>query len=250
MSAAIEICVDTAGCASAAAHAGADRIELCSALGLGGLTPSAGLMAAAAALPVPVRALIRPRDGDFRYDAADLAVMDDDITRAREAGLEGVVIGALTAENALDLTALERLAATAEGMGLTLHRAFDMCADPFDALEQAIALGFDHILTSGQALTVAEGIGRIAELTDRAGDRITIMPGGGVRPDGAADLLARSGVRAIHASCASGQPDAALAAFGFAPAEGPRRFDPAVFAALRAAVDADPLETQPLGDVA
>lgn len=237
MSVAIEICVDTIDCARAAAKADASRIELCSALGVGGLTPSAGLMGAAAALPVPVRPLIRSRDGGFRYGEADLAVMEADIVRAREAGLEGVVIGALTADGALDASALKRLAHAASGMGMTLHRAFDLTADPFAALEQAIDLGFDTILTSGQAPSAADGIDRIAELVDKADGRIQIMPGGGVRPNIAADLIGRTKVGLVHASCASSRPDAEASAFGFAPEGGPRRFDPAVFAALRAAVD-------------
>ena len=244
MSTRVEICVDTIDCAQSAARAGADRIELCGALGIGGLTPPAGMMTGAAALATPVRALIRPRDGDFRYGAADVALMRDDVLRARDAGLEGVVIGALTPGGALDIAALERLIAAAGGMGLTLHRAFDMCADPFEALEQAVDLGFDHILTSGQAQAAIEGTRRIAELVARADGRITVMPGGGITPHAVAALIAATGANAIHASCARSRPAPALSAFGFAPAGGIRRFDPATLTALRAAM------AEPVGETA
>ncbi|WP_116135046.1 copper homeostasis protein CutC [Tropicimonas sp. IMCC34043] len=235
----LEVCVGGANDATAAVTAGADRLELCVALEIGGLTPSPGLMQAAAWLPCPVIALIRPRAGDFTYSAAEIEVMRGDIAAARSAGLAGVAIGALTGEGRLDLQAMAPLRDAASGMELVLHRAFDLAADPFAALDEAIAFGFDRILTSGQAATAAEGAALIGRLVAAAGERITILPGAGLSAETAPALLAATGAREVHASCSA--PAAAatgpLAAFGFAPAGGIRTTDPDRIRALRAAID-------------
>ncbi|MGF0537682.1 copper homeostasis protein CutC [Agrobacterium sp. ES01] len=197
----LEVCVDNAEGLDAAIAGGAGRIELCSALALGGLTPSMGLMALAAKAPVPVHALIRPRAGDFAFSISELAVMRTDIDAARTAGLAGVVIGASTRNGALDEGALTALVQTAEGMDLTLHRAFDLTPDPFQAMELAISLGFKRILTSGCERTAIEGKKLLSELNGMSRGRISIMPGSGIRADNAATLLKGLSVSEVHASC-------------------------------------------------
>jgi copper homeostasis protein len=196
----LEVCVDTPDGVAAAVAGGADRIELCSALSLQGLTPAPGLMALAAAAPIPVYAMLRPRNGDFVYDARELDALRYDIDAVRAAGLAGVAIGANTASGALDAEGLGRLVRHASGLGLTLHKAFDLVPDPAAALELAIELGFERILTSGRAHSVMAGVETLAELVALAGDRISILPGGGVRPDNVAELVARTGVREVHGS--------------------------------------------------
>lgn len=196
----LEICVDDAAGLKAAIAGGADRIELCAALMTGGLTPAPGLMARAARQALPVYALIRPRAGDFVFSPADEAVMLADIDAARAAGLAGVVLGASRPDGRLDLPLLRRLIVAAQGMGLTLHRAFDLVPDVIEAVDQAVDLGFQRILTSGGAPTAAQGVETLARITAHARDRISIMPGSGITAQNAAALLARLGVRELHAS--------------------------------------------------
>jgi copper homeostasis protein len=214
----LEVCVDDVEGLAAAVAGGADRIELCSSLGVGGLTPSAGLMAEAARLDIPVIALIRPRSGGFAYSAAEERVMLRDIELAAGSGLAGVAIGALTPGNDLDLPLLRRLAGHAQGLQLTLHRAFDLVRNPAAALEDAIALGFHRVLTSGGATTASAGTARLAALVKQGQGRIQILAGGGVRPENVAALILSTGVDELHASCRapSDNPPAALKALGFA----------------------------------
>ena len=153
----VEVCLDSAEGLAEAVAGGADRIELCAALAVGGLTPSAGLMQAAARCPVPVLAMIRPRAGDFVFSPAEVAIMLADIAAARAAGLAGVVLGASLPGGRLDRAILARLTDAASGLDLTLHRAFDLVPDIAPAIELAADLGFRRILTSGQAATAAEG---------------------------------------------------------------------------------------------
>ena len=141
----LEICVGDASGLETAVEAGADRIELCAALDQGGLTPSAGFIELAAKAPVPVHVLIRPRAGGFVYSRSELEAMQADIAFCRKAGIAGVVIGALDDFHDLDEAALAMLSAAAEGMDITLHRAFDLTRDPFSALQTAIALGLPRI---------------------------------------------------------------------------------------------------------
>jgi copper homeostasis protein len=197
----LEVCVDTPAGLAAALKGGADRIELCSALALQGLTPAPGLMAVAAEAAIPIYPMIRPRNGDFVYDAGDLDAIFRDIDATRDAGLAGVVIGANAASGELDVEALAMLVAHAEGLGVTLHRAFDLTPDPFAALETAIDLGFERILTSGCAQSAMAGAETIARLVTQADGRIAILAGGGVNPSNVAELVARTGVREVHGSC-------------------------------------------------
>ncbi|HLP70616.1 MAG TPA: copper homeostasis protein CutC [Rhizobium sp.] len=213
----LEVCVDDPAGLAAAIEGGADRIELCAALSLGGLTPSQGFMAHAARSPIPVHALIRPRTGDFVFSPDDLRVMVEDVRAARSAGLAGVVIGALQPDGRLDVGALETLIAGAEGMDLTLNRAFDLARDQEEALETALRLGFSRILTSGGAKTTVEGLPRLERLARQAAGRLSIMPGSGVRPETADALLSLPGVFELHASCSApvNGADPRLSAFGF-----------------------------------
>jgi copper homeostasis protein len=214
----LEVCVDTAESLAQAVAGGADRIELCAALSLGGLTPSAGLLAAAARCGVPVVAMIRPRAGDLVWSEPEVAMMEVEIAATRSAGLAGVVLGANRPDGRLDLPVLRRLVASAVELELVLHRSFDLTPDMAAALEEAVALGFRRILTSGGALTAEAGAARIAALVAQAGDRITIMPGSGVNPRNA-PMLKGLGISEIHASCSTPHPAAGRAVeMGFAPA--------------------------------
>lgn len=218
----LEVCVDDAAGLEAAIAGGADRIELCSALELGGLTPGPGLMALAARAPVPVRAMIRPRPGDFVFGDGDVAAMLGDIEAAKAAGLSGVVLGASLPDGRLDIKMLQVLMAASAGLGRTLHRAIDLVPDLNEAVEQAVMLGFDTILTSGGAANVTEGAAAIAQAHRLADGRLTIMAGAGVNAVTAAQLLARVRLGALHGSCSD------VAAAASAPAvrlgfDSPRR---------------------------
>jgi copper homeostasis protein len=199
----LEVCVDTAAGLCAAVAAGADRIELCSALALSGLTPSQGLMKLAKSLDCTVYVMIRPRAGDFVYDAQELDLMRRDIDAVWGAGLDGVVLGASLANGALDEAALAVLLDQSDGLGTTLHRAFDVTPDQAAALETAIDMGFERVLTSGGAASAPAGADRIAERVRQAAGRITIMAGSGVTAANAPDLVRRTGVREVHASCSA-----------------------------------------------
>ncbi|WP_377511268.1 copper homeostasis protein CutC [Octadecabacter sp. R77987] len=242
-SAALEVCVDTAeGLSACQIHA--DRIELCSALELGGLTPSPGLLAIARDSKVPVHAMIRPRAGDFSYDDHDLEACLQDIAAVHAAGLAGVVLGAFK-DRELDLVALAKMRAAAGDMACTLHRVIDLVDHPLRALEDAIALGFDRILTSGGAVRAPDGIDGLAALQGAAAGRITVMAGSGVTAQNLGDIAAKTGIYAFHASCslpvAQGHEEQA---FGFATASR-NRTDPARIAQMRAAIDALPGVTSP-----
>jgi copper homeostasis protein len=197
----LEVCVDTPAGLAAAIAGGADRIELCSALALQGLTPAPALISIATEAAIPIYPMIRPRHGDFVYDDRDLDAIVRDIDAVREAGLAGVVIGANLPSGELDVDALSMLVAHAEGLGVTLHRAFDLTPDPVAALETAIDLGFERILTSGCALNAMAGAETIAALVQQADGRIAILAGGGVNAANVAQIVARTGVREVHGSC-------------------------------------------------
>lgn len=232
----IEVCVDSAAGLAAAVDGGADRIELCSALALGGLTPSPGMMALAAGCGVPVLAMIRPRAGDFQWSEPEVRGMILDIDAARAAGLAGVVLGASLPDGQLDLAVLRRLVAAATGLDLTLHRCFDLVPDMGAALEAAISLGFRRILTSGGELAAETGAARIAALVVQAKGRISIMPGAGVSPLNAARLKGL-GIVELHGSCSKGaQVNGRAVDLGFGPAE-ERRTDADQVRALRRALE-------------
>lgn len=233
----LEVCVEDGDGVDAAMAGGADRIELCSALALGGLTPSRGLMMHASAASVPVYAMIRPREGDFVFSAAEVDLMRRDIDAALQAGLAGVVLGASTARHALNEAALSLLVAHAEGLGLTLHRAFDLVPDVEDAIAVAAGLGFERILTSGGRRTAPEGVDALERIIDLAAGRLSVMPGSGVTADSLPALLPRLALTELHASCsvAATPGDPRLADLGFERA-GRRRTDVGTVRALKRAL--------------
>lgn len=242
----LEVCVEDIGGLEAAVQGGAHRTELCSALPLGGLSPSGALMRAAARFPIPTLALIRPRAGDFVYGAEEEALIADDIHIAADSDLAGVVIGASLPDGSLDVAQLSRLIAQARAAGerrgrplsLTLHRAFDLCPDPVAALEQAIGLGFDRVLTSGGARSALEGRDVLTLLARHARGRIRILAGSGIDPGNVGAILA-TGIDEVHASCQTPVPveNSKLIELGFLPPQA-RRTEVARVAALVAAVSA------------
>ncbi|MFZ3482425.1 copper homeostasis protein CutC [Sphingomonas sp. 3-13AW] len=238
----LEVCVDEAAGIEAAVAGGADRIELCAALSVGGLTPPVSLVRLATEAPIPVNLLARPRDGDFCYSAAEVALIAEDITLAAEAGLAGVVIGASAPDRRLDALLLAGLVAHAREAGakrgrplsLTLHRAFDLCPDLPAALDVAVELGFDRILTSGGEPRAADALPMLAELHQRAAGRIIILPGSGIDANCLPAVL-ETGVREAHASCRSPSEDAGEVERRFGFQTGPRlRTDTAKVAAVKA----------------
>lgn len=195
----VEAAVDTFASALAAQAAGAHRIELCGPLHDGGTTPSAGLIARCSdELLLSVHVLIRPRTGDFVYSGDEILIMEKDIAIAKELGVDGVVIGALTAEGDVDAGTMSELIAMASPLRVGFHRAFDKVRDQDDALELLVSLQVDHVLTSGGAPTAMEGADRIKQLVERAGDRIGIIAGGSITKANAAELVTKTGVRTVH----------------------------------------------------
>lgn len=196
----IEVCVDSMESAREAVRGGADRLELCANLIIGGTTPSPQLIRQAAKLGVPVNVLIRPRFGDFLFTEDEKREQLESIAQLKALGAHGAVVGALLPDGSLDVQFLKACRAAAQGLHLTLHRAFDVCWDADKALEQAIQIGFDTILTSGQRATAVEGVELLAQLVERAGDRITIMPGSGVNAGNIVQLHDRTHARVFHLS--------------------------------------------------
>jgi copper homeostasis protein len=235
----LEVCVDDVAGLEAAIGGGADRIELCSALSVGGLTPSAGLMSAAQRSPIPCYAMIRPRAGDFVYSAAELDIMTNDIYFAASAGLAGVVFGASLADGRLDSEALIALCNAVGTMPRTLHRAFDLVPDMAEAIELAVECGFERILSSGRAASAAEGLDDLAEAVKIADGRISIMPGAGVNLDTIDNIIKRLAVKEVHSSCSStvAVKDRQLVTLGFSQAT-VRQTDAAIVRALKQRVTA------------
>ena len=205
----LEVCVDSTASALAAKRGGADRLELCADLIVGGTTPSLTLVQQVKAeTGLPVRALLRPRFGDFCYDSYELAQMEQLAAELVEAGADGVVTGVLTPEGALDAGAMQPIYAAARKaaekagrpVACTLHRAFDVCADPFAALETARSMGLCTILTSGQAASAPQGAALLRQLTEQAGKDVEILAGAGVSAQNIPVLAVQTGVRAFHLS--------------------------------------------------
>ncbi len=197
----LEICVDSPQGLLDAVAAGADRIELCSSLALSGVTPSRAFMRLAASTGCAIYAMIRPHTGPYDYSARDLDVMRWEIDAAREAGLSGVVFGANHPTGELNAEVLAGLMAHCDGLGVTLHRAFDLTPDLPVALETAISLGFERVLTSGGARTAPEGVETIAGLVQQARGRISLMPGSGITPATVEAVVRRTGASEVHGSC-------------------------------------------------
>ena len=209
----LEICCADLHGLRAAIAGGAHRIELCQALSLDGLTPSAGMIELAVNSGIDVHVLIRPREGNFVYSEDEVDCMIYDIQMARKLGAQGVVIGALTPEGDIDIQACHRMVeAAGEQMHITFHRAFDVCRNPEEALLEVYSLGCDRLLTSGQAATAEDGIPLLKRLVKKAatfepregcgvrGSILRIMPGAGVTPENAARIIKETGATEIHGS--------------------------------------------------
>jgi copper homeostasis protein len=204
----LEICCGSLEDAVAAQEGGADRVELCAALCVGGLTPSLGtVLEVVARVEIPVMAMIRPRAAGFSYRDSELAVMERDVEAAVQAGAEGVVFGALRADGSVDEPACRRLRSAAKNREVVFHRAFDLTPDPFRALDQLIDLGFTRVLTSGQAASARLGVTTLRRLVEQAQGRIEILPGGGIRAHNVRELVAATGCRQVHLSAFGTETD-------------------------------------------
>ena len=201
----IEICANSAQSCVEAEMGGASRVELCAGIPEGGTTPSYGEIKTAQALTstIDINVIIRPRGGDFLYTEAEVEAMMLDIELCKQLGVHGVVFGCLTSEGDIDVPLMRRLIEAAKPLSVTCHRAFDVCRDPFAALEQLIELGCDRILTSGQQSTAEKGIPLLKQLVEKAEERIIIMPGCGVREGNIARIEAETGAREFHTSARS-----------------------------------------------
>lgn len=196
----LEVCCSDMQSVLAAKEGGADRIELCQALEVDGLTPSAEMMAKAIGLGIPVQVLIRPREGDFVYDEAEIETMLKEIRLAKRLGANGVVIGALKSDGSIDEETIRCLVSEATGLSITFHRAFDVCSQPTEALEQIVSLGCHRLLTSGQAPSAEQGIPLIKRLVEQSGGRLIIMPAAGVNQENARRILSETRAHEIHGS--------------------------------------------------
>lgn len=200
-----EVCANSLRSAIAAQEGGADRIELCADLQLGGLTPSAAeIKLTVQNLTIPVFVLIRPRGGDFLYSKYEFEVMKEDILYAKDCGASGVVLGILNSSAEIDVERCATLVNIAKPMQATFHRAFDRVADINTALENVIKTGAQRILTSGLAEKAADGKEMLKRLVELAGNRISIMAGGGIIPENVAEIILQTGVNEVHASCSVG----------------------------------------------
>ena len=208
MSVLLEVCCGSLDDAIEAERGGAQRVELCSCLFLGGLTPSIGSMIEARRrLKISIVAMVRPRGGGFCYTEAEFAAMQHDARALLDAGADGIVFGILNRDGTVDLERNRVLREVAGQRESVFHRAIDVTPDPFRALEQLIDLGFTRVLTSGQQDTVPEGLDLIQRLIERAGDRIHVMPGGGIKPYAIADILRVTKCRQLHVAAWKPQHD-------------------------------------------
>jgi copper homeostasis protein len=197
----LEACVDSVESAINACRGGANRLELCSNLIIGGTTPSKYLfLAVKKYCDIKIHVLIRPRFGDFYYSEYELDIMKDEITMFRELGADGIVIGILNADGSLDQKRMSELIRCAGDMSITLHRAYDVCIDPFKTMEQAIDLGVQSILTSGQENHCLSGKGLLCELVQKASNKIDVMVGGGVNAEVIMELFPSTHATSYHMS--------------------------------------------------
>ena len=243
----LEICVGSVNDAHAAARNGADRLELCAALSVGGLTPSAGLLREVIpSTRLPVICMARPRAGGFCYGDADFRVMRRDIDSALEQGAAGIAFGVLAPDGTVDADRCRGLVRQIAPAQAVFHRAFDLAADPIAAVESLIDLGVTRVLTSGGAATALQGAALIADLIGRSRGRIEVLPAAGVSARTVTELVTRTGCDQVHASCRTlrtdgSPPGPAGLSFGSAglPGVGPHAYeatDPACVALLAAAL--------------
>ncbi len=195
----LEICVDSVESSVNAEAGGADRLELCGALEIGGITPGPGtIQSVLSNVSIPVNVIIRPRGGDFLYSDHDFEVMRREIDFAGEAGAAGVVLGILTEEGRIDVERTAYLVECAASMPVTFHRAFDMASDALMAMEDIISAGATRLLTSGQANSAVAGSQLIRQLVDAAGERLIIMPGGGLNEENILKVASNTGASEFH----------------------------------------------------
>ena len=196
-----EICANSVASCVAAQEGGADRVELCAGIPEGGTTPSYGMIRNAREnISIALNVIIRPRGGDFLYSESEIKEMIYDIQAAKELGADGLVFGCLNPDGTVDMKTMSRLMEAAGDTPVTFHRAFDHTNDPFKALEDIISLGCARILTSGCRPTALEGADLLSRLVEKAGERIIIMPGCGVRENNIAEIARLSGAREFHFS--------------------------------------------------
>ncbi len=198
----VEICCDGLEAARVAVGAGADRIELCTDLACGGITPPHEILDEAVTLGVPVNVLIRPREGDFVYNDSEIHHILFNIAYCGNVGVNGVVIGALTDDGRVDIPLCKDIVdlARSYGLSITFHRAIDRTADIMEALDDVLSLGVDRILTSGGAESAPEGKETIKKMVKRAGNKAIILAGAGITPGNATELIEYTGVKEIHGS--------------------------------------------------
>lgn len=197
----LEVCVDSVQSAIEAAKGGADRVELCSNLVIGGTSPSVALFRQIRKYTdLKIRVLLRPRFGDFCYDEYEYAILKEEAAMYRDLGTDGIVTGILCPDGSLNLEQMGEIVRLADGTDVSLHRAFDMCADPYVALEQAVELGICTVLTSGQKNSAWEGRDMIRELVRRSAGRIEILAGAGISPETIEKLYRYTGTKAYHMS--------------------------------------------------
>ncbi len=197
-----EVCANSVESCLAAQAGGADRVELCAGIPEGGTTPSYGEIAVAREVlnSTLLHVIIRPRGGDFLYSPVERRIMLKDICNARKLGADGLVFGCLTAQGDIDIPFMKQLMEASQGIPVTFHRAFDVCRNPQEALEQIIELGCSRILTSGQQSTAEQGIPLLKELQQQAAGRITLLAGCGVNENNIARIAAETGIREYHFS--------------------------------------------------
>ncbi len=197
----IELAAFTPGSAINAAIAGADRIELCSGYSEGGLSPSSGtILYVKEKVNIPIFVMVRPRIGDFVYDEAEKEIILRDIEFCKKAGVDGIVTGALDVSGNVDVSFMKQVVEAASGLPVTFHRAFDLCSNLQQSLEDLIDCGITRVLTAGGKNTVAEGLETIRLLTKTAGDRIIILPGGGINAQNVQNIIESTGLNEIHCS--------------------------------------------------
>jgi copper homeostasis protein len=203
----LEISVETLEGALAAERGGADRIELCGELSLGGVTPDTNLLRAVRAqVRIPIFSMVRPRAGDFVYSTAEFTEMKQAIADAKESGMDGVVLGVLTKNHRVDIERTRELVELAKPLSVTYHRAFDEIADLRQALEEVIQSGAKRILTSGGAKTALEGAALLGELIEAAGERIVIVPGAGISGVNIVEVARRTRAREFHSGLSAALP--------------------------------------------
>jgi copper homeostasis protein len=202
----LEISVESVESALAAERGGADRIELCANLSIGGVTPDAELLRAVRAqVRIPIFSMVRPRAGDFVYSSAEFSEMRS-IADAKEAGMDGVVLGVLTKDHRVDVETTRALVEFAKPLPVTYHRAFDEAADLRQALEEVIQSGAKRILTSGGAKSALEGAAVLARLVEAARDRVVIVPGAGMSALNIEQVARQTGAREFHSGLSAVLP--------------------------------------------